>query len=59
MTLDGIFPTIVFVVPSRCPDDIFFSGPSNAATLPPEIQRLLNHWRESALALAHPHLTSP
>ena len=33
MTLDGIDPT----------DYIFFSGPSDASTFPPEIERLLNH----------------
>ena len=43
MTLDGIDPTVAFVVPSRWPDHIFFSGPRNAATFPPEIERLLNH----------------
>ena len=43
MTLEGIDPTIAFVVPSRWPDYIFFSGPSNASTFPPEIERLLNH----------------
>lgn len=43
MTLDGVDPTVAFVVPSRWPDYIFFSGPSNATTFPPEIERLLNH----------------
>ena len=42
MTLNGIDPTVAFVVPSRWPDLIFFSGPSDAETFPPEIERLLN-----------------
>lgn len=42
MTLEGIDPAIAFVVPSRWPRYIFFSGPSNATTFPPEIERLLN-----------------
>lgn len=50
MTLEGVDPTCAFVVPSRWPDYIFFSGPSNASTLPPEVERLLNHQRETALA---------
>ena len=43
LTLEGIDPTVAFVVPSRWPDYIFFSGPSNASTFPPEIESLLNH----------------
>ena len=46
MTLDGIFPTIAFVVPSRRPDDILLRAQQrsdNAATFPPEIERDLNH----------------
>lgn len=42
MTLEGIDPTVAFVVPSRWPDYIFFSGPSNASTFPPEIEPLLD-----------------
>jgi hypothetical protein len=43
MTLNGVDPNVAFVVPSRWPDYIFFSGPSNASTFPPEVERLLNH----------------
>jgi hypothetical protein len=43
MTLKGVDPNVAFVVPSRWPDYIFFSGPSNASTFPPEVERLLNH----------------
>lgn len=43
MTLEGIDPSVAIVVPSRWPDYIFFSGPSNASTFPPEIEGLLNH----------------
>jgi hypothetical protein len=43
MTLKGVDPTVAFVVPSRWPEYIFFSGPSNASTFPPEVERLLNH----------------
>ena len=43
MTLEGVDPSVAFVVPSRWPDYVFFSGPSDAATFPPEIERLLSH----------------
>jgi Family of unknown function (DUF6281) len=42
LTLKGIDPTVAFVVPSRWPSYIFFSGPGNATTFPPKIKRLLN-----------------
>jgi Family of unknown function (DUF6281) len=43
MTLKGVDPTVAFVVPSRWPRYIFFSGPSNASTFPPKVKRLLKH----------------
>ena len=43
MTLRGVDPAVAFVVPSRWPDYVFFSGPSNASSFPPEVDRLLDH----------------
>ena len=39
--VDGIDASVAFVVPSRWPRYVFYSGPSR--TIPPEVERLLNH----------------
>ena len=41
-SIEGVDPKVAFVVPSRWPGYIFYSGPSNATTFPPEVRRLLN-----------------
>ncbi|MGZ4587762.1 MAG: hypothetical protein ACXVX9_08150 [Mycobacteriaceae bacterium] len=42
-SLPGIDPAVAFAVPSRWPRYIFYSGPSNASSFPPEVERLLRH----------------
>ena len=42
-SLRGIDPAVAFTVPSRWPGYIFYSGPSNASSFPPEVESLLNH----------------
>ena len=42
-SVDGIDPRVAFVVPSRWPRYIFYSGPSGAESSPPQVERLLNH----------------
>lgn len=42
-TLKGVDPAVAFVVPSEWPRYLFYFGPSNASTFPPEIRRLINH----------------
>ncbi len=42
-SLRGIDPAVAFAVPSRWPRYIFYSGPSDASSFPPEVKRLLNH----------------
>ncbi len=41
-SIEGVDPRVAFVVPSRWPGYIFYSGPSNATTFPPEVKRLLD-----------------
>ena len=42
-SVEGVDPKVAFVVPSRWPGYIFYSGPSDATTFPPGVERLLNH----------------
>jgi hypothetical protein len=42
-TVEGIDPSVAFVVPSEWPRYLFYSGPTNASTFPPGVKRLLNH----------------
>jgi hypothetical protein len=42
MTLEEVDPTVAFVVPSPWPEQIFFSGSSNASTFPQGVELLLS-----------------
>jgi hypothetical protein len=42
-SLPGVDPDVAFAVPSRWPGYIFYFGPSNASSFPPEVESLLNH----------------
>ena len=37
----GVDPDVAFVVPDEFPGYVFWSGPSNAQTFPPQVERLL------------------
>ncbi len=41
-SIEGIDPSVAFVVPTRDPGYIYYSGPSDASTFPSEVEALLN-----------------
>ena len=41
-SVEGIDPEVAFVVPSRWPRYVFYSGPSDAKSFPPAVEKLLN-----------------